>query len=70
MSMSRRTAIKLIAGAAPAVAGVRAFGVAPQVAAPVPSAASVRKFVFDGVYSEMRISMKELGRESPADLSP
>jgi hypothetical protein len=70
MSMSRRTAIKLIAGAAPAVAGVRAFGVSPETAVPVPAVAPVRKFVFDGVYSEMRISMKELGLDSPADLSP
>ena len=70
MSMSRRTAIKLIAGAAPAVAGVHAFGVSQQAVAPAPVPAPVRKFVFDGIYSEMRISMKDLGLDSPADLSP
>ena len=69
MSMSRRTAMKLIAGAAPTVAGVRAFGIAPQAASLVSAENGVKKYVFDGVYSEMRISMKELGLESPADLS-
>jgi len=70
MSMSRRTAIKLIAGAAPAVAGVHAFGVSPQAAAPAIAVSPVRKFVFDGIASELRITMKELGLDSPADLSP
>jgi len=70
MSMSRRTAIKLIAGAAPAVAGVHAFGVSPQAAAPATAVSPVRKFVFDGIASELRITMKELGLDSPADLSP
>jgi hypothetical protein len=70
MSMSRRTAMKLIAGAVPAAAGVRALGASPQAAAPMAAAGEVRRFVFDGVSSELRISMQELGLESPADLSP
>ena len=70
MSMSRREAMKLIAGSVPAVAGVHAFGAAPQAFAAVPAVGEVRRFVFDGVSSELRISMKELGLESPADLSP
>jgi len=70
MVMSRRTAMKLIAGAVPAAAGVRAFGAAPQAVVPEPAVSEVRRFVFDGVSSELRISMRELGLESPADLSP
>src|ERR1035438_9073795 len=69
MRLNRRQAIKLIAGALPAVAGVRAFGLPPQAIAPVSATNGVRRFVFDGVSSELRISMKELGQESPADLS-
>jgi hypothetical protein len=69
MSMSRRTAIKLIAGAAPTVAGLRALGIEPQAATLVSAVNGVKKFVFDGVYSEFRITMKELGVEAPADLS-
>jgi hypothetical protein len=69
MSMTRRTAMKLIAGAVPAVAGARALGLSAQAAA-VPAVGEVRRFVFDGVYSELRISMRELGQTSPADLSP
>jgi len=69
MSMSRRTAMKLIAGAGPAVAGLRALGIEPQAASLVSAVNGVKKFVFDGVYSEFRISMKELGVEAPADLS-
>jgi len=61
--------MKMIAGAVPAVAGIRAFGVPPQAIAPISATDGVRRFVFDGVSSELRISMKELGLESPADLS-
>jgi hypothetical protein len=39
----------------------------PQVEAPVE--AGVRRFVFEGVSSEMQISMAELGQTAPADLS-
>ncbi len=69
MSMTRRKAMKLIAGVVPAVASARSFGTVLPAAAPLPAAGEVRKFVFDGVSSELRISMKELGQESPADLS-
>ena len=76
MSMNRRQAIQLIAGAVPAV---RAFASTPQAATPraavapqaaaVSSVEGVKKFVFDGISSEMMISMKELGQPAPADLS-
>ena len=75
MSMNRRQAIQLIAAVVPAaVAAPAAFSLAgqstrPQTAGPAPGSFGARKFVFDGVYSELRISMKELGLESPADLS-
>jgi hypothetical protein len=69
MSMTRRNAMKLIAGVVPAVASARSFGTVLPAAAPMPAAGEVRKFVFDGVSSEFLISMKELGQDSPADLS-
>jgi len=39
----------------------------PQAAAPVEE--GVRRFVFEGVSSEMQITMEELGQTAPADLS-
>jgi hypothetical protein len=69
MNVSRRHAIKLLAGAVPAVAGARAFAVPPQTSPDVPAVAVVRRFVFDGVWSELHIPMRELGQQSPADLS-
>jgi hypothetical protein len=68
MNVSRRQVVKLIAGAVPAVAGARAFAAVSQVSTPA-SADEVRRFTFDGVWSELRISMKDLGQQSPADLS-
>jgi hypothetical protein len=65
--MSRRQAMKLIAATVPTVAGARAISAMPTAAAPIEG--GVRKFIFDGVSSELRISMEELGQESPADLS-
>ena len=75
MSMNRRQAIQLIASVVPAAAAApAAFSLAGQSAespSPAPAAISgARRFVFDGVYSELRISIKELGLDSPADLSP
>ena len=73
MNVTRRQAMKMIAGAVPAVAGAHAFAAAPQAtgapqagttpqAIATPSATgAVRKFVFDGVSSEMQITMAELG---------
>ena len=61
--------MKLIAGAVPAFANARAFGVQLQTPAPLTAKDAVTRFAFDGVSSELRISMKELGQESPADLS-
>ena len=81
MNFTRRQAMKMIAGAVPTVAGARAIAAAPQVgaasqatgaaqAAATPSASStVRKFVFDGVSSEMQLTMAELGQTAPADLA-
>jgi hypothetical protein len=69
MNVSRRQAMKLIAGAVPAVAGARALAAASQVSTPMPGAGTVRRFTFDGVWSELRIPMKDLGQQSPADLS-
>lgn len=69
MSMTRRQAMKLIAGAVPVVAGSRTLGAVPQAPPPVSTVGAVKKFVFDGVYSELRISIKELAQDSPADLS-
>ena len=82
MNFTRRQAMKMIAGAVPAVAGARAFAAAPQAgaalqagaassqAAATPSGAgAVRRFVFEGVSSEMQLTMAELGQTAPADLS-
>ena len=88
MNFTRRQAMKMIAGAVPAVAGARAFAAAPQGGASVPqagaasaagaaqaavetkaAAGAVRRFVFDGVSSEMQIPMVELGLTAPADLA-
>jgi len=69
MNVSRRQAMKLIAGAVPAVAGARTLAAASQVSTPMPGTGTVRRFTFDGVWSELRIPMKDLGQQSPADLS-
>ena len=81
MNVTRRQAMKMIAGAVPAVAGAHAFAAAPQAtgapqagttpqAIATPSATgAVRKFVFDGVSSEMQITMAELGQPTPADFA-
>lgn len=70
MRMSRRRAMQLIAGTIPAAAGARyAWSSAPQAVQPAAAIPEVKKFVFDGVWSELKISMKELGLDSPADLS-
>jgi len=68
--MNRRQAIQLIATAVPASTASAAFSFTGQAATPASNTHGVTKFVFDGVYSELRISMKELGFDSPADLSP
>jgi hypothetical protein len=76
MTITRRQAIQWIASTVPAAASAPAFSLSIQAAAarsaiPSPTTArfTARKFTFDGVYSELRISMSELGLESPADLS-
>jgi len=68
--MNRREAIQLIAAAVPAAAAAPAtFGLAGQSSSAVPVAFSARKFTFDGVYSELRIPIKDLGLTAPADFS-
>jgi hypothetical protein len=83
MDINRRQAMKMIAGAVPAVAGAGARALAavpkagatpsavgvPQATAMPSAAGAVRRFVFDGVSSEMQLTMAELGQPSPADLS-
>ena len=85
MNVTRRQAMQMIAGAVPAVAGARAFAAAPQAAASLRAKAKiaaegaqaprsaveagVRRFVFEGVSSEMQITMEELGQTAPADLT-
>src|ERR1035441_1396756 len=83
MDINRRQAIKMITGAVPAVAGAGARALAavpkagatpsavgaPQATAMPSSAGAVRRFVFDGVSSEMQLTMAELGQPSPADLA-
>ena len=69
MNVSRRQALKLIAGAVPAVSSARTFGAVLQDSNPVSAVNAVKRFVFDGVSSELRISVTELGQQSPADLS-
>jgi hypothetical protein len=69
MSMDRREAMKLIAGAIPVVASTRSFaGMIPVETSLDPSGA-VKKFVFENVESEIQIPIKELGLDSPADLA-
>ena len=70
MRMNRRQAIQLIATAVPASTAPAAFSFTGQAATPASNTNGVTKFVFDGVYSEQRIPIKELGLDSPADLSP
>ena len=67
MSMSRRQAMKLIAATVPTVAGARAVPAMPTAAVPIQG--GMKKFIFDGMSSELRIPMEELGQGSPADLS-
>jgi len=70
MDMNRRQAIQLIAAVVPAAAAVPvALSFVGQAAATVPAAFPTKKFTFDGVYSELRISIKDLDLDSPADLS-
>lgn len=70
MRMNRRHAIQLIASAVPAAAAPAAFSLAGQADVPSTNALGVTRFFFDGIYSELRIPIKELGLDSPADLSP
>src|ERR1035437_2979805 len=69
MNVSRRQALKLIAGAVPAVSSARTLAAVLQDSNPVSAVNAVKRFVFDGVSSELRISVTELGQQSPADLS-
>lgn len=60
MSMNRRHAIQLIAATVPVAAATpSAFSFAEQSNALALPAFAAIKFVFDGVYSELRIPIKE-----------
>jgi len=70
MKINRRQAIQLIASAVPAAVGAQSLVGSSQVVTPPPAASSIRKFTFDGIYSELQLSMSDFGQQSPADLSP
>ena len=75
MSISRRQAIQLISSAVPAAAFAPAFdpfsrGAAAQSATPASAGKfTARQFTFDGIYSELRVPIRDLGLDSPVDLS-
>jgi hypothetical protein len=70
-SITRRQAIQLIASAVPAAAAAPALGLAAQSATHAPSGVDFapRRFTFDGIFSELRIPLKDIGLAAPADLS-
>jgi hypothetical protein len=69
MKLNRREAVKMIAGAVPAIAGSSAFAASPRVSVPKSATDAVMRFAFDGVFSEFPITMAELSQQSPTNLS-
>ena len=69
MKLNRREAMKMIAGAVPAIASSSAFAASPQASAPKSATDAIMRFVFDGVFSEFPITMTELSRQPPTNLS-
>src|ERR1700687_3480025 len=70
MGMNCREAIQLIAAAVPAAAASpAAFGLVGQSGSAATRTFAPRKFTFEGVYSELRIPIKDLGLTAPTDLS-
>ena len=69
--ITRRQALQLLASAVPAAAVVPAMSLSSQSVA-VPSSSGIftpRHFTFEGIFSELRIPLKDLGHSAPADLS-
>ena len=69
MSITRRQAIQLLASAVPAAAAVPSLGLSGQSAPPGSTSFAPRQFTFDGIFSELRIPLTDLGLAAPADLS-
>jgi hypothetical protein len=69
MKLNRREAVKMIAGAVPAIASSSALAASPQASVSKSAADAVRRFVFDGVFSEFQITIAELSQQSPTNLS-
>ena len=63
MKMSRRRAMQLIAATVPAVATSHTL---TATQSPPPA---ITRFTFDGIHSELKIPIKDLGLAAPADLS-
>lgn len=69
--ITRRQALQLLASAVPAAAVAPAMSLSSQSVA-VPSSSGVftpLHFTFEGIFSEFRIPLKDLGLSAPADLS-
>ena len=69
MKLNRREAVKIIAGAVPALASSSAFAASPQASVRKSATDAIMRFAFDGVFSEFPIAMTELGQQSPTNLS-
>jgi hypothetical protein len=69
MKLNRREAVKLIAGAVPAITSSSAFAASPQASVPKSAGDAVRRFVFDGVFSEFPITIAEFSQQSTTNLS-
>lgn len=69
MNITRRQAIQVLASAVPAAAVAPSLGLAGQPAPSVPRPFAPRRFTFDGIFSELRIPLNDLGLATPADLS-
>jgi len=69
--ITRRQALQLLASAVPAATVAPAMSLSSQSIA-VPSSSGIfapRHFTFEGIFSELRIPLKDLGHSAPADLS-
>ncbi len=71
MSITRRHAIQLLASAVPAAAATPALSFSSQAASAEAAGQGFapRQFTFSGIFSELRIPLKDLGVTAPADLS-
>lgn len=69
MKLNRREAVKMIAGAVPAIAGSNAFAVSAQASGSKSVTDATKRFTFDGVFSEFPIPIGELSEQSSTNLS-